>query len=176
VRRLLAQAALYVVCGCAPALAQSADPPRFEVFIGLSANVDYIPNRPILIVSPGRDVSQFFSHGSGPDGFDASIARTLNRHVALKGAVSMYTDEFTGGATYCQPTGCGTGLTFTDHTRTFFFTAGPEFRVGEGKRLALFGHAMAGVVHARSTFAMAGSNVAYVDPFFGRIDIEIEPS
>ena len=47
-----------------------------EVFGGYSANADYVQNRPAILVADQK-VSPFFSHGSGPTGFEASFARSL---------------------------------------------------------------------------------------------------
>src|SRR5216110_2429841 len=90
--------------------------PRTEVFGGISVNTDNIPNRPALVVDD-RQVSQFFSHGSGPQGFEAGLTRVFNRHVGLKFDMSAYSDTFKGGAAYCQTASCGTVLDFKTKTR-----------------------------------------------------------
>jgi hypothetical protein len=43
-----------------------------EVFGGYSVNADYVQNRPAILVADQK-VSPFFSHGSGPTGFEASF-------------------------------------------------------------------------------------------------------
>jgi hypothetical protein len=140
--------------------------PRTEVFGGISVNIDYVPNRPALVVED-RLVSQFVSHGSGPQGFEAGLTRVFNHHVGLKFDVSAYSDKFTGGAAYCQTRSCGTVLDFTIRTRALYVASGPEVRVRDAKRTTLFAHALAGIVHETSAFSMAGSSVTYFDPTGG---------
>src|SRR5262245_56780187 len=89
-----------------------------EVVGGYSANADYIQNRPAILVAD-QEVSPFFSHGSGPFGFEASFKREVRNGLGIKVDVSGYFDTLIPGpAAYCQPasspTGvaCGTGLTF----------------------------------------------------------------
>ena len=43
----------------------------------------------------------------------------------------------------------------------FYGTAGPVFTVRNDRRVALFAHALGGVVYARSTFAASGTDVQY---------------
>ena len=140
--------------------------PRIEVFGGISVNTDNIPNRPALVVDD-RQVSQFFSHGSGPQGFEGGLTRVFNQHVGLKFDVSAYADTFMGGAAYCQTGSCGTVLDFKIKTRALYAAFGPEVRVRDPKRTTLFVHALAGIVHETSAFSMAGSSVTYFDPSGG---------
>jgi opacity protein-like surface antigen len=151
----------------------SAPQPRFEVFGGLSVNADYIQNRAALLIADEK-VSPYFSLGSGPTGFEASFKRYVWKGLGVKGDLSSYSDAFPKGkATYCQPdssvTGiaCGTGLSFKATSRTYYVTAGPEWKIQRDKRFAPFAQVLAGIVHASSNFEMAGSDVQYTNPFTG---------
>jgi len=139
--------------------------PRFELFGGYSVNTDFVKNRPVLVIADQK-VSPFFSHGSGPTGFEVSFKRYLRGGLGIKGDLSSYSDAFPPGrATYCQPSGCSTGLTFQATGRAFYLTAGPEWKIRRDKRFAPFAQALAGIVHTRSRFAMAGPNGG--GPFMG---------
>jgi hypothetical protein len=151
----------------------SAPLPRFEIFGGYSVNADYVKNRPVLLIS-NHKVSPLFSHGSGPTGFEASFKRYVWKGLGIKGDFSSYSDAFPlGNATYCQLAGtatdltCGTGLRFKATNRTFYLTAGPEWKIRRDKRFSPFAQALAGIVHARSRFEMAGTDVQYTSPFTG---------
>jgi len=118
----------------------------------------------------------FFSHGSGPTGFEVSYKRYVRNGLGFKAYVSWYSDTFpAGSATYCQPaessTGiaCGTGLTFQATGRALYLTAGPEWKLRHDKRFAPFAQVLAGIVYARSTFVMTGSDVQYSNPFTGGV-------
>jgi hypothetical protein len=149
-------------------LAAQSDPslPVVELSGAYSVNSDFIANRNVIVVVDQK-VSPFFSHGSGPRGFEFSLQRSISKRVGFEASFSSYSDLFTGGLTYCQPNGCGVGLTFRTPTRVFYGTAGPVFTVRNDRRVALFVHALGGVVHARSTFAASGTDVQYVNPFHG---------
>jgi hypothetical protein len=158
---------LVIMCFSTAGLAQepSATLPRFELFGGYSVNTDYVMNRPVILIVD-QNVSPFFSHGSGPTGFEVSFKRYVRSGFGIKGDLSSYSDAFpVGRATYCQPTGCSTGLTFEARSRAFYLTAGPELKIRRDKKFAPFAQALAGIVHARSRFVMAGSNVG--EPFMG---------
>src|SRR5215203_6829816 len=112
-----------------------------EVFGGYSVNADYVQNRPAIPVVDQK-VSPFFSHGSGPTGFEASFKRDVRNGLGIKVDVSAYSDTFPPGpAAYCQPDSstaaiaCGTGLTFQAIGRALYVTAGPEWKIRRGKRL-----------------------------------------
>src|SRR6185369_9385753 len=146
-----------------------------EVFGGYSVNADYVQNRPAILVADQK-VSPFFSHGSGPAGFEASFEHDLRNGLGIKVDVSGYSDTFPPGpAAYCQPDSstagiaCGTGLTFQAIGRAFYVTAGPEWKIRRGKRFAPFAQALAGIVYTRSTFMMTGSDVQYANPFTGGV-------
>src|SRR5262245_8321240 len=146
-----------------------------EVFGGYSANADYVQNRPAILVADEK-VSPFFSHGSGPAGFEASVKREVRNGLGIKVDVSGYSDTFPPGpAAYCQSASspaeiaCGTGLTFQATGRAFYVTAGPEWKIRRGKRFAPFAQALAGIVYTRSTFMMSGSDVQYTNPFTGGV-------
>src|SRR5262249_39595610 len=102
------------------------------------------------------------SLGSGR-GFEFSVTRPKTKHLAYTADFSGYQDRFTGDATYCQPSACGTGLRFEDKEQTFYLVAGPEYRGSERRRMTPFVHGLVGAVFSRSKFTMAGSNVQYFD-------------
>ena len=54
-----------------------------EVFAGYSVNADYVQNRPAIPVVDQK-VSPFFSHGSGPTGFEASFKHDVGTVLASK--------------------------------------------------------------------------------------------
>src|SRR5262245_52998757 len=145
-----------------------------EVFGGYSANADYVENRPAILVVDQK-VSPFFSHGSGPTGFEASFKRDMRNGLGIKVDVSGYFDTFLGPAAYCQPDSsasgiaCGTGLAFQATGRAFYVTAGPEWKIRRDKRFAPFAQALVGIVDTRSTFMMSGSDVQYTNPFTGGV-------
>jgi hypothetical protein len=146
-----------------------------EVFGGYSANADYVQNRPAILVLDQK-VSPFFSHGSGPTGFEASFKHDVRNGLGIKVDVSGYSDTFPmGPAAYCQPASstagiaCGTGLTFQATGRAFYVTAGPEWKIRRDKRFAPFAQALAGIAYTRSTFMMSGSDVQYTNPFTGGV-------
>src|ERR1700737_3680863 len=160
---------LVILCFISTGLAQDPAPPRprFEVFGGYSVNTDFVANREVLVVFDQK-VSPFFSDGSGPKGFEFSLKRYVRKGLGIKGDFSAYFDTFPrGGVTYCQPTGCATGLTFEAKGQAFFMTVGPEWKFRRDKRFAPFAEALGGVVHERARFTMAGSGVQYVNPFTG---------
>src|SRR5678816_310772 len=146
-----------------------------EVFGGYSVNADYIQNVPAILVADQK-VSPFFSHGSGPTGFEVSFKYDVRNGLGIKVDVSGYSDTFPPGpAAYCQSDGsaagiaCGTGLTFHATGRAFYVTAGPEWKIRRGKRFAPFAQALVGIVSTRSTFMMSGSDVQYANPFTGGV-------
>jgi hypothetical protein len=131
------------------------------LFGGLSENHNYVPPRGTLLITD-RKVSPYLSLGSGP-GFEFSVTRRKSRHLAYTADFSGYFERFSGDATYCQPTSCGTGLRFEDKVQTFYLVAGPEYRGSERRRMTPFVHGLAGAVFSSSRFTMAGSNVQYFD-------------
>jgi hypothetical protein len=157
------------------AIASPVHAQGIEVFGGYSVNADYVQNRPAIPVVDQK-VSPFFSHGSGPTGFEASFKHDVRNGLGIKVDVSGYSDTFPPGpAAYCQPDGsaagiaCGTGLTFQATGRGLYMTAGPEWQIRRGKRFAPFAQALAGIVSTRSTFMMSGSDVQYTNPFTGGV-------
>ena len=56
-----------------------------EVFGGYSVNADYVQNRPAILVADHK-VSPFFSHGSGPTGFEASFKHDVRNRRSNKNA------------------------------------------------------------------------------------------
>lgn len=164
-------AALLALTVASPTVAQpAAQKPVVEVSGGFSVNSDNIANRGVLVIVDQK-VSPFFSHGSGPRGFEFSLQRSQTKHVSVEASISSYSDLFKGELTYCQSSGqaggCGLGLAFRTQTRAIYATAGPVFTIHDDHRVALFAHALGGVVHERAMFAASGTNVQYVNPFQG---------
>src|SRR3954468_17377463 len=100
-----------------------------EVFGGYSVNADYVQNRPAIPVVDQK-VSPFFSHGSGPTGFEASFKHDVRNGLGIKVEVSGISDTIPPGpAAYCQSDGptagisCGTGLTFQATGHALYVTA-----------------------------------------------------
>ena len=166
--RSVAVTMIALCCAMQAAAQNSADSAsHFLFFGGYSVNADYVPNRHGVLIITDRKVSPFFSHGSGPTGFEASVTRIRSEHLAFTADLSGYSDRFSGGATYCQPTGCAPGLTFEARTQAFYLVAGPELRGGEWRRVTPFVHGMLGAVTTKSKFTMSGSNLQYFDPYGG---------
>ena len=161
-RRFRVVATAAILCWPAASFGQSSAPAT-RVFGGYSVNADYITNLPFAIIVD-RAVSPFMSLGSGPFGFEASIERGLRGHLGVKASVSRYVDPFRGTASFCQlPSTCAVRLPFQDDAGSLYFTAGPVITAREGKRTAVFAHALVGAVRSRSTFRLAGNNVEYVE-------------
>jgi hypothetical protein len=161
---------MIALCCAVQAVAQSSasgEPSRYLLFGGYSANADFVPNRAALLVTD-RKVAPFFSHGSGPTGFEVSVTRIRSRHVAFAVDLSGYSDRFSGGATFCQfPTGCAPGLKHEANTRAVYLVAGPEVRADEWRRLTPFVHGLIGAVFTSSKFTMSGTNLQYFNPYGG---------
>ena len=162
-RLLSAPLQLMILAPCFPLLAQDAvrSNPRFELMGAYAFNTDFIRDLPLLIVADQK-VSPFFSNGSGPAGFEASIKRYVRGNLGLKATVSGYFDPgFEGGALYCQQTVCALNVRAKAEPRTFFAMFGPEWKFRSAKRLSPFLYAIGGIVYERSTFKLSGSNVQY---------------
>jgi hypothetical protein len=160
--RVVATAA--ILCWPAASFGQSSAPaPATRVFGAYSVNADYVTNLPFAIIVD-QAVSPFLSLGSGPFGFEASIERGLRGHLGVKASVSRYVDPFRGTASFCQPPStCAVRLPFQNDAGGLYFTAGPVITAREGKRTAVFAHALVGAVRSSSTFRLAGNNVEYVE-------------
>jgi len=164
--RLTTIAATAIICWPVVSSAQSPTPSRdTRIFGAYSVNADYVENVPFAIVVD-QLVSPFFSLGSGPYGFEASIERGLRGHLGVKASVSAYFDPFRGTGSYCQPsTVCAVSLTLEDDASAMYFMAGPVITARDNKRTSLFAHAMVGAVRSSSTFKLAGTDVEYItDP------------
>ncbi len=147
--------------------AQDASSPnsRFEFFGGFSFNTDFVRDQPMLIVD-NQKVSPFFSNGSGPFGFEASVKRYVRGGLGIKAMVSGYFDPFfEGSATYCQPTVCAPDVHAKDTPRTFYTMVGPEWKFRRDRRLSPFVFALGGLVYTRSTFELSGSNLQQANGF-----------
>jgi len=148
------------MCCALPTFAQDS-----EVFGGLSANADYVKNRGVIVTSD-QTVSPFFSHGSGPAGFELAFKRYLHKGLGMKFDLSGYSDVFPPGpAIYCQPSGCSTGLTFQATGRSVYLTAGPDWKIWRDKRFAPFAQTLGGIVYNRAKIKVTGSNTG--EPFKG---------
>lgn len=161
--RLSILAATAIVCWPVVSSGQSVTPPKHtRVFGAYSVNADYVENVPFAIVVD-QPASPFFSLGSGPFGFEASIERGLRGHLGVKASVSGYFDPFRGTASWCQPPSvCAVSLALEDDASAMYFMAGPVITARENKRTALFAHLMVGAVRSSSTFRLAGADVEYV--------------
>lgn len=126
-----------------------------------SFNTDFVRDRPVLVVADQK-VSPFFSNGSGPFGFDASIKGHVRGSLGIKATFSGYFDPyFAGSATYCQPASCVQNVHAKATPRTFYAMFGPEWKFRRAKRLSPFIFAVAGIVYERATFELDASNVQY---------------
>lgn len=145
--------------------AQDRGAPRFDLVGAYSFNTDFVRDQPVLVVADQK-VSPFFSNGSGPFGFEASIKRHVRGSLGIKAMVSGYFDPyFEGTATYCQPTSCVQDVHAKATPRTFYVMLGPEWKFRRAKRLSPFIFATAGIVYERSTFELDGSNVQYASGY-----------
>lgn len=158
---------LTILVSSCPSLAQR--PPsgdtHFELFVGHSFNTDFVRDQPVLMIADQK-VSPFFSNGSGPFGFEASVKRYIRDGMGIKVAVSGYFDPFfEGSATYCQPTACAVDVHAKADPRTFYATVGPEWKFRRTKRISPFVFALGGLVYARSTFELSGSNIQYANGY-----------
>ena len=154
---------LIILAPCGRLLAQNGvrGDSRLELMGAYSFNTDFVRDRPVLVVADQK-VSPFFSNGSGPFGFEASIKRYVRGSVGIKATVSGYFDPyFEGPATYCQPTRCVQDVHAKATPRTFYAMFGPEWKFRRAKRLSPFIFATAGIVYERSKFELDGSNVQY---------------
>ena len=139
--------------------------PRFELMGAYSFNTDFVRDRPLLIVADQK-VSPFFSNGSGPFGFEASVKRRVRGSLGIKAVISGYFDPyFEGTATYCAPAFCAQNVHAKAAPRTFYGMLGPEWKFRRWKRLSPFVYAVAGVAYTRSSFQLSGSNAVYANGY-----------
>jgi opacity protein-like surface antigen len=181
--------ALAVVCLCASsAVAQStgsAPYPKFEIFAGYSIN-GYFKNDEAPGPLNNRPVASLFSDDAGgPKGFEASIARNLNRYLGIKGDFSMYFDSGPGKGTFtiCSDSSCTTSSQdFHVSKRAFYFMAGPEIKWRNKTRVTPYAHALFGVARSTAEFSTASSvltrtdsdtRVGFAAAFGGGLDIRL---
>jgi hypothetical protein len=90
--------ALTILFWSFPLAAQNAptSDSRYEIFGAYSFNTDFVPDQPVLLIQDQK-VSPFFSNGSGPFGFEASVKRHIRGSLGLKAMVSAYFDPFFEG-------------------------------------------------------------------------------
>ena len=167
VKYFIAPFVFTILAPCGGLLAQDGvkGDPRLEFMGAYSFNTDFVRNQPVLVVADQK-VSPFFSNGSGPFGFEASIKRYVRGPVGIKATLSGYFDPyFEGTATYCQPTSCAQNVHAKATPRTFYAMFGPEWKFRRAKRFSPFIFATVGIVYERSTFELDGSNVQYANGF-----------
>src|SRR6185503_19569567 len=120
---------MMLVSAAALAQDQPANLPRYEFFGGYSVNADYIKNRAVLLALDQK-VSPFFSLGSGPEGFEFSVKRSVRNGLGIKVDLSGYYDPFPPSkGIYCQTSGCINGLTTRATSKTFYLTSGVEWKI-----------------------------------------------
>jgi hypothetical protein len=130
-----------------------------------------------------QKVSPFFTdRAGGPIGFELSLARNFNRYVGLKGDFSSYFETLHGSGTICQGTVCTSGNPFKVPLRSFYFTAGPEFKLPNSTRLTPFAHALFGGVSSHAEFVISAPGIrvsdattqaAFAASFGGGVDIRL---
>src|ERR1051326_8782106 len=121
-----------LVLSCATQVVAQTDADGSSPFLfsaAISENPNFLPYREALLITD-RKVSPALSLGSGR-GFEFSVTRQRSKHLAYTADLSGYSESFSGGAIYCQPTSCAIGLHFENKAQTFYLTAGPEFRGSE---------------------------------------------
>jgi opacity protein-like surface antigen len=170
---------------CSQVMAQSArgsDDPKFELFAGYSANGYFVEGSSIT-AAPGQKISSFFTdRAGGSKGFEVSLDRNFNRYIGLKGDFSSYFEILHGRGTVCQGGACTTGNPFKVPLRSFYFTAGPEFKLRNSTRLTPFAHALFGGVASRAEFEISAPGIRVSDSttrtgfaasFGGGVDIRL---
>jgi len=137
---------MILVCSC-PVFTQNSQSgdARFEILGAYSFNTDFVRDQPLLIVADQK-VSPFFSNGSGPFGFEASVKRYVRGSFGIKAALSMYFDPgFQGKALYCGPTVCALGVNAKAIPRTLYAMVGPEWKFRRSGRWSPFVAAQGGI-------------------------------
>jgi len=151
---------------CSSVVAQSArgsDGSKFELFAGYSAN-GYFVNESSTTAVRGQKISSFFTdRAGGPAGFEVSLNRNFNRYIGLKGDFASYFETLHGRGTVCQGSICTTENPFKVPLRSFYFTAGPEFKLRNSTRLTPFAHALFGGVASHAEFVISAPGVRVSD-------------
>lgn len=157
---------LWIAICCLPAMAQSGQStnyPKFELFAGYSAN-GYFVDESTTTAAPGQKVSSFFTdRAGGPAGFEISLDRNFNRFIGLKGDFSSYFETLHGAGRICQSGTCTSGNPFKVPLRSFYFTAGPEFKLRNSTRLTPFTHVLVGGVTSQAEFSVSNASLRFSD-------------
>jgi|SRR5579859_5485290 len=181
------------VC-CLPVMAQGVsgnDDSKFELFTGYSANGYFLNESPTTTATTasGQKVSSFFNdRAGGPAGFEISLDRNFNRYIGLKGDFSSYFETLHGSVLNAAASLCMKGIvcthaiSFKVPLRSFYFTAGPEFKLRNSTRLTPFAHALFGGVASHAEFAIPASGTRFSDSstrtgfaasFGGGVDVRV---
>jgi hypothetical protein len=136
--------------------AESHPPRHTRIFGAYSVNADYVENVPFAIVVD-QPVSPFFSLGSGPYGFEASIERGAARAPRRESQRIRVFRSVSWNGSWCQPPSiCAVSLAFEDDASAMYFNGRSSDHRARNKRTSLFAHVMAGAVHSSSTFRLMG--------------------
>jgi len=174
------------VC-CSLALAQRAqrsNDSKFELFAGYSTNGYFLDESSSASSTvQSQKVSPFFTdRAGGAKGFEVSLNRAFNRYIGLKGDFSSYFETLHGHGTICLGSNCSMGNPFRVPLRSFYFTAGPEFKLHNSTRLTPFAHALLGGVSSHAEFVISSPGVRVSDSttrtgaaasFGGGVDIRL---
>ncbi len=166
---MLRQFTFMVLIGacCSLVTAQSArgsDDSKLELFAGYSANGYFVNESSSVSTVRNQKASSFFTdRAGGPAGFEISVNRTFSRYIGLKGDFSSYFETLHGRGTLCQGSSCSTGNPFRVPLRSFYFTAGPEFKLRNSTRLTPFAHVLFGGVASHAEFLISGPGIKVVD-------------
>jgi opacity protein-like surface antigen len=176
-----------VVCLCAASVcaqSTSSSPyPRWEIFGGRSAN-GYFKKDETDAIKNGFFSPIFSNDAGGAKGFEASIARNLNKYLGIKGDFSAYFDSGPGHVSVivCTP-GCTTSSQdFHVEKRAFYFMAGPEIKWRNKTRLTPFAHALFGGARSTADFSTASAlfthsdshtRTGFAQAFGGGVDIRL---
>jgi len=158
---MLRQLAITVLIGAfgSPVMAQNAPSSgdsTFELFVGYSANGYFVNDSSSVSATRNQKASSFFTdRAGGPAGFEVSVNRTFNRYLGLKGDFSSYFETLHGHGTLCQGSNCSTRNPFRVPLRSFYFSAGPEFKLHNSTRITPFAHALFGGVASHAEFVIS---------------------
>jgi hypothetical protein len=169
---------------CSLAMAQntrSSDDSKFELFAGYSANGYFVNESTVTVQS--QKVSSFFTdRAGGSKGFEISLNRNFNRYIGLKGDFSSYFETLHGRGNICQGSTCTTGNPFKVPLRSFYFTAGPEFKLRNSTRFTPFAHALVGGVASHAEFVITAPGIrvsnsttrtGFAASFGGGVDVRL---
>lgn len=133
-----------IACCTSLSLAQTADDPKNEFFVGYSYHSADINT---LTIDP---------HRTGQNGVNVAYTRNLNRNVGLKLDASAHfkrdSQQLSGGQ-------------FTSKRDQYYFLGGVEFKAASGNRVTPFAQALVGASLFRgfTTNTTSGGNIFTVD-------------